>query len=159
MFGVKSNPSADTYKYPTEPIVYSVSGCHPAGNATVECPTVGNTRLAITGQEFSIVPGNVNVHIGSRSCVAVTVTSSTSLSCLSPVGAGVDQLVVVTVGQRFSEAKALVSYSAPVITGVSGPAVNSGAKTLDCAREGGNTIVISGQDLGPPNAGSTLCRR
>jgi hypothetical protein len=91
---------------------------------------------------FGYNVGNATVVIGTRICTVLNV-AHTSLICTVPAGAGIALTVRATIGGQLSTTKTF-SYSAPIITGVTGCIVQSGAVTSKCSILGETTITIIG---------------
>jgi hypothetical protein len=73
------------------PTITSVS----PGSGGVE----GGTEVTVTGTAFDTAPGGTTVTIGGSAATAVTVSSSTSLTCVAPAGAAGPADVVVTTSE------------------------------------------------------------
>ena len=107
----QSGALSDAFTYRAAPIVSSISPTY--GSVT------GGTSLWVTGSGF--LPG-ANVSVGGGACSQVTIVSSSSLTCLTPVGTSGDaQDVVVTNsdGQSGNLSRAYTYYYPPTIEAVS----------------------------------------
>lgn len=75
-------------------------------------PTAGNILVTLSGLSFGLTP---SVTIGGNSCPVVSSTH-VSIICTLPSGAGVNQLIYVTVSSQTSLANVYFSYNGPTIT-------------------------------------------
>ena len=140
----------DTYNYVTAPLIYSVHGCADSGNVTNNCATIGGALITITGDYYG--SSALSVRIGSNACTPVNFVSSQQLTCTLAAGAGLNQPVTVVYGNQFSSPAFFLSYATATITGVTGCPTSMGSSTADCARAGGTTITVTGNNFGPPSA-------
>ena len=148
-----SAQGSDTFKYPTVPVVFSVTGCPVFSNltnATSQCPTDGGAvTLTVTGDNFT--PYSMACSIGSSSCSPVTYLTAQQFTCPLPVGVGVNAPVTVVAGSLFSLARSLVSYAAPSVSSVSG-CTDVGSSTTNCPRAGGQRVTVIGTNFGASDA-------
>ncbi|MCA3015705.1 MAG: IPT/TIG domain-containing protein, partial [Myxococcaceae bacterium] len=106
------------------------------GVAPQRLPTMGG-RLTFTGTGLSTP--NLSVTIGGSPCVIAGAPTASTLQCDAPAGVGTDLPVRVSTGPTSSQTQLLVSYEAPVVTGLtptSGPTA------------GGVTLTITGVNFG-----------
>ena len=127
----------------------------------VDVPTSGNTYFTVVGTSLP-VPGlgyDVAVMAGRTLCACFPATmTSTSLTCVTPPGAGTVPVTVFTPEQHSEPVSAAVlTYAKPQLSAVSPPAAAS-ARTVD----GGFVVTASGANFLPGNtfvtiASSTSC--
>ena len=168
LLGERFSSQENFYSYADMPSITSVSGC-PAqdpndSSRTINCPTVGGIRLDIKGLGFD---GEVSVTIGSTLCENVEVASDSQVYCTLPPGSGKDQTVSIRVTRTgnnifLTPPSPLVTYSNPTISQVSGcEEGDTPTHTTNCARVGGQTLTIFGNNFGPSGAsvriGATAC--
>ncbi|MGI8550563.1 MAG: Kelch repeat-containing protein [Dehalococcoidia bacterium] len=79
-------------------------------------PAGGGTVIAITGSNFSTTPGSTIVMFGSNAATAVTCSSATRCSAISPVGSGAVG-VSVNVNGRSSGTNAAIRFSYSSVPG------------------------------------------
>jgi hypothetical protein len=82
------------------PMLTSVSGCTDLGATTYDCSTGGGTQLTLVGTNFGATGAHVTV--GGAPCVGVShdlTSPHTQLTCTLPVGAGMNQAVLVDNGR------------------------------------------------------------
>lgn len=97
--------------------------------------TAGGSALTLIGNNFGTTS---TVMVGERSC-PVTVPGNTFMQCFLPAGEGTDLPVVVTASGQSSDGSVKFSYSAPVISGISPPTMNT---------NGGTVITLTGSNFG-----------
>lgn len=146
----------DEFTYPAAPVLTSVGGCLDAGSSTTQCPTRGGLTLTLQGSDFG---PDAEVRVGSAACTGVEHAGAGTLTCTLPPGVG-DAQVTIEEGSLRSNSMGL-HYAPPVVTAVSGCAVDTGNTTSGCPTEGGVTIVVDGENFGPSGAnvliGSSSC--
>ena len=141
--------SADTYSYPTQPVIFSVSGCSSdviSVYATANCPTSVFTNLTISGTGFV---GGLIAKVGSSSCIVQKIVSN-QIVCLLPPGTGVFLSVILSSSGTTSTTvnNVYVSYSMPTIASISGCSASSlTSGPSNCSRTGGDIITIRGSGL------------
>ena len=155
-----SVPSVDTYSYPDAPTIERVSGCgsqDPTNtNRTTGCPTIGDTRITITGKDLE---GDITVSVASKLCSDVTRIGDKQFSCLLPEGSGVRQIVSVTLFRDenilLSQPVQLLSYAPPVISRLRSSECILGSvpnRLVDCPRRTTPRITIQGANFGAQGA-------
>ena len=144
-----SNVGTDVYNYVVAPTIFSVHGCTDSGNVTTGCPTAGGVTLTIDGQYFGQL--GLSVQVGASACASVVFVSSTRVTCVLGVGAGLTQGVTVIVKSLFSRTQPFLSYADAYVTAVSG-CTDSGSSTTNCPRAGGTVLTVFGSNFGPPPA-------
>jgi hypothetical protein len=98
----------DTISYFPIPQLFSIAGCTPNGNATMDCPTEGGVSMLLTGTDFTIAS---TVLVGGSQCGALIFLSSKSMRCTLPSGTGTGISVTINAGGQLSVPKNFVSYS------------------------------------------------
>ena len=93
----------------------------------------GGATVTVTGTNF--VSGATTVNFGSTAATSISVTSTTSLTCVAPAGTGVVDVRVTTVGGTSAVVTADRFTYAPVISSVSPTAGPLG---------GGTSVTITG---------------
>jgi len=136
-----------SYPTPVAPDLFSVSGCEYNGNnATFECPTTGRTIITLTGLNF-FEP--LAVFVGSAECPTYPVTTPGVVECILPPGSGSNVGVMVSSQGYFSRPYPVLSYAQPVITSIEGcEDRGSDYELLECNREGGDVITLTGYNFG-----------
>ena len=125
-----TNPPSDQYTYVAEP---TVTGLSPTSG-----PTVGGTKVTITGINLS---GAIAVKFGSVAAKSFTVISGTSITAVSPAGTGIVNVTVTTVGGESATNSAdefgygAVAPSVTKVEPVEGPLV------------GGTKVTITGTNF------------
>lgn len=104
-------------------------------------PAAGGTTVIATGNNFGPAGTSATVLIDGAPATNVIVTSHTSLSFVSPAGAGINNDVIVIVGGQSSNTAPLWSYNPPLIVSAS----PSSGPTL-----GGTLVTLTGDNFGPP---------
>ncbi|MBV8621838.1 MAG: IPTL-CTERM sorting domain-containing protein [Curvibacter sp.] len=140
--GTSTLSAADRFSYAAVPMVSAVS---PASG-----PVAGNTTVTLTGSGF--VNGATTVNVGGNPCTSVTVSSATSLSCVTPAGsAGTVDITVTTAGGTSTAVAAdRFSYAAvPTVSAVSpasGPVAGNTTITLTGSGfvSGATTVNVGG---------------
>ena len=136
--GTSATSAADQYTYVAAPTVTSVS---PTGG-----PSAGGTAVAITGTNLN---GAIAVTFGATPATSFTVNSATSISAVSPAGAGTVDVRVTTAGgtSATSAADQYTFFAPPGITSVSpaaGPTAGGTVVTINGSNLGGATTVTFG---------------
>ena len=145
--------STDTYSYPIQPVVTSISGCNGTSDTgTFYCATSASTILTLTGSGFLV---GISIFVGSYSCAVDTgVTFTfTSLVCLLPPGTGLSLAVVAqyrTVSFT-APSSVTVSYSPPMIYSLDGCLNSTLSGLVKCPRTGGSAITLYGFGLSAPS--------
>lgn len=170
----------DVFNYPPAPRIDRVSGCFDVDQGTTDCPTAGGSRIRIEGSGFD-TPG-LWVTVNGKHCTAVTVIDEATVECTLPEGVGVAGVVAGTVGLPLipseedplpgeereyvpdldalavtgpgawrSPEMFLLTYARPRITAVRGCS-DLGTSTVDCPKEGGTTVTITGTNFGSSGA-------
>ncbi len=161
----------DVVSYPGDPTVFQIKGCtdvlRPDGYyATTDCPTdtlkplppgeVGPSQrihLAITGKD--IVPPT-SVFIGGLKCLRNEdeLPVNNTIWCVLPEGAGSIPFILVLTNHFSATVPAgMVRYAPPTITRVYGcGGFFSALHIFGCARAGGDTITLYGNNFGPDGA-------
>ena len=112
--------------------------------APVKGTTAGGNTLTITGTNF--VSDDTTVTIGGVQATSVAVTSSSSLSVVTPPGAdGAADITVTTSGGSATKTAVFTYFAPPVITGVVPAQGGSGA-----------TVTITGQNFDPDPSGDQV---
>jgi hypothetical protein len=106
------------------------------------------------------------ITVGGAACPVKNQTGATEVWCFLPAGTGLDVLVSVSSGGRYSQLTYLVSYAAPSLAALLGPlpcrqfAVNEPLRLVGCPRAG-FTLTLVGANFGGAGAsvfvGSTFC--
>ena len=104
--------------------LYSYAAAPPAvaSISPVSGTTLGGTKVTITGTNFT---GTPQVNIGGVAAAQVTVVNSTTLTAVTPAGAGSNVPVVVTTSFGTSIGANIYSYVAPVAPIPPAPTVTS----------------------------------
>lgn len=108
-------------------------------------PASGGTAVTITGTGFQ--EGHTTVKFGLETASAVVVNSLTSLTAVSPPGAGTQPVVVVTESGPSSGSATFTYVPAPSVSAVApteGPEAGGTAVTITGANLGGATAVYFG---------------
>lgn len=122
-------------------------------------PTNGGVLVTIAGSNFGSAQANVSVSIDERECATDDLPRNhTSIVCLSPEGVGEDLPIVVTVEGQESAAANIFSYDAPEITSIDGcsPSQTLSGSVVDCSKNGGDVIIIHGNNFGPLDTTSLI---
>jgi hypothetical protein len=128
--GTSAVTSADQFTYEPAP---TVTGVAPTSGSTS-----GGTSVTITGTSFT---GATAVHFGANAATGVVVNSASSISAISPMGAGTVDVTVTTPGGTSTAnppGDQFTYIPAPTVTGVSpsaGPLV------------GGTPVTITGTNF------------
>lgn len=126
------------------PVITGVSGCTDQSPETFDCPTLGGTRLTITGANFGA--NGASARVGFGDCDSPS-GDDFSLVCDLPPGSGSGVGVqVVDAAGVASVPVPSVSYGAPVITSL------EGCPQGGCPRVGGVILTIHGANFGPSSA-------
>jgi len=142
-----SDPGTDTYNYVVPPTIESVSGCSDVENTTVDCSTLGGELLTIIGTNFGA--SAVAIRIGSTPCLTPQYIDPTKMTCVAPAGSGLLLGVTVLRSTLFSQPFYGLSYRRATIDSISG-CTDVGSSTTRCARTGGTTITVTGDDFASP---------
>ncbi|MES4892200.1 Ig-like domain repeat protein [Streptomyces sp. NPDC096012] len=132
--GVLTEPLPREAQAPAAVTASTASG-QPAGVTPDQGPTSGGTRVTLSGHGFS---GTTAVRFGSRSAVSFSVLDDRTIVAVSPAGNGAVPVTVTTaggtgtVGQFFYQPQPGLKGAQP------------GRGPLG----GGNTVVLTGSDLG-----------
>ena len=141
--------STDMYSYPQVPLVSSVFGCgidNFLSGITSDCPTDGgDIRLTVTGSGF-LDP--LQVMVGGRQCLSLLRESNLKLTCKLPAGSGSGLSLIVKAGSQRVESRGRVNYAAPSITEIRGCQKNSIKSIRECNRDGGDRILLLGDNFG-----------
>lgn len=141
--------------YPPGPRLTSISGCVDEGASTIECPTIGEVDLWVTGENFSGSDLVLASDSAPRPCMPI---SSTVARCLLPPGSGVVS-ARLRAGCRVSDTMPL-AYAPPSVISVAG-CQDQGNGTENCPAGGSALLTISGSNFGPQGAqvlvGDRLC--
>lgn len=153
----------DSFSYPIQPEIDSVSGCtvDPGDSTrTTACTTSALESdgspviLTISGKNFGVTTSDVRVKVGSALCENVRVTKITEeIECQLPPGTGQSLQVVITVDGENSLAVEKLDYALPVISKISSvsqkcASTNSNLKVEKCPRQGSFILVLEGTNFG-----------
>jgi hypothetical protein len=106
-------------------------------------PTTGGTLVTATGNNFG-PPGTLaTVTVGGISATGVTVVNHTTLTFVTPPGAGLMQSVIITLAGQSNDPGPTFNYEAPQIINIS---------PVNGPTTGGNTVVVTGNNFGPPGS-------
>jgi len=128
-------------------VVISYMGPSIASVSPANGPTVGDTTITISGQNFGTA---ASVLVGSSACSIVSQTH-TIIRCKTPSGAGIQKLVKVAVASLSSSEIVNFNYDPPSISSVT-------PSTL--LTQGGQVITLTGVNFhtgGLINVGSSAC--
>jgi hypothetical protein len=79
---------------PPQPTVSSVSGCADNADGTTSlCPAAGGLILTLTGTNFA---NGLVALVGGQVCANLTVTSTTTLTCILPPGSGTQPVTIAS---------------------------------------------------------------
>ena len=154
--------STDQLSYPQIPRVDSVTGCTTSINneetgviSTTGCSTEGSDYLHVVGNAF-IEPLTAFVH--GRRCVIEQYIDSTNFYCRVPVGTGSNLTFIVKASTQTVQVDNMLSYGAPTIDSIEGCTMPQAgtATVVNCARQGGNVLVIRGHNFGYDGATVTI---
>jgi hypothetical protein len=126
----------DEFTYELAPTIAGVNGIVPN-----QGPTSGGTAVTITGTNFVALPATTTVLFGSTPATNVVVTSTTTITAVSPPGAAGPVSVTVSDAGGTSNGVTFTYIPAPVIT-ANGINPDSGPTA------GGQTVTITGTNLG-----------
>jgi len=160
--------SSDSYSYPQQPQITSVSSSEcvdvALSNSTSDCPTIGGITITIGGTGFS--QSNSFAQINGLNCPIVSIRADGGqLQCTLPAGAGNEVPVVIQSYGFFSPAMTGLSYAAPTITNVSSSAciARDALHLISCDRDNAAalSLTLTGINFGPASAlvfvGSSPC--
>ncbi|HWF15462.1 MAG TPA: choice-of-anchor P family protein [Acidimicrobiales bacterium] len=126
----------DEFTYELAPTIASVNGIVPN-----QGPTGGGTAVTITGTNFVATDATTAVLFGTTPATDVQVTSTTTITAVSPAGAAGPVTVTVSDAGGTSNGVTFTYIPAPVIT-ANGIVPDSGPTA------GGQTVTITGTNLG-----------
>lgn len=165
--------STDSYSYPVNPVISTVSGCPEVaegGIGTAECPTSGlfdngtQVQITIQGHNFNFP---YLAFIDGTSCL-VEGNDTTTIRCPLPIGSGLRVPVFISARAKFSVPVRTLSYAVPRITSIA-PGQDSTCEQdngnplslINCARDGNEEIIVTGTNFGLDRAfvfvGGKLC--
>jgi hypothetical protein len=142
--GVNNDVVVTIENQPSLPVpLWSFQGPTIASVFPQEGPTQGGTSVTLTGQNFGPAGTLATVTIDGVPGTSVVVLGHTSLTFTTPMGAGINQEVVVNVDGQSSPPVPIWDYAAPVLFGLSpltGPTI------------GGTIVSATGINFGPPGS-------
>ncbi len=132
-----TSPSGTSATSPADQFTYgpTVSGLSPSFG-----PSTGGTAVTITGTNFS---GVSVVDFGTTPALSFSVTSTTSITAVSPPGSDSVNVTVTTPGGTSPTSSADVFGYSPTVTSVS---------PLSGSEFGGDVVTITGTNLANPTA-------
>jgi len=122
--------------------------------AYLSAPNAGGISVTMNGFDFGLLDFTATAQLGFTLCGTASWTSGTTVSCISPQGAGAPLPMTMTLASLVGTQKHAYSYAAPEITDVAG---------INGAASGAALVTMNGQNFGLTNTtpttriGSTIC--
>eukprot|EP00808_Paulinella_micropora_P008038 g38889.t1 len=141
------------------PTILSVSGCGQAfSTSLVDCSTQGGELITLQGENFL---GSLTVRINGVIANKVPPTTENLVYATIPPGTGVSNPIQVQSNEFLSNTVNLARHR-PVVTAIGGcDSTANPLVTVDCNRQGGQLLTISGSNFGATGAmvlvGAELC--